>query len=347
MKKKLLVVLAIVMVFAFAVTGCTQKDDADTPDVADADTPDVADADTPDVADADTEDVLKVAMVLPGLKTDEAFNQYTYEGMIRAQEELGIETAFREEVKQDEQVEVIRQFAQQGYDIIIGQGGQFGEALQTVAKEFPDTQFIFSVATDTGDLPNLTAATVSYSHAGYIAGIMAAHTTTTNKVAMVLGEWYDPHRQMEDSFKKAIASVNPDIEVTSVTTGSWSDVNKAREASLALVADGYDVLFPVLDAAFVGVLAAAEDSEDVSVVGAVVDMAEIAPEVTVGSVVFNWDELGYQEAAGMLLDGESHILGMTEDGIIPVINDNLSAEGKAATEAAIEDLKAGNLDIQP
>ena len=136
MKKKLLVVLAIVMMFVFAVTGCAQKEDSEQ------------------VQASDTKDALKVAMVLPGLKTDEAFNQYTYEGMVRAQEELGIETAFREEVKQDEQVEVIRQFAQQGYNIIIGQGGQFGEALQTVAKEFPDTKFVFSVATDTGGLEN-------------------------------------------------------------------------------------------------------------------------------------------------------------------------------------------------
>ena len=150
----------------------------------------------------------KVAMVLPGLKTDEAFNQYTYEGMLRAKEELGIETAFREEVAQDEQLEVIRQFAQLGYDIIIGQGGQFGEALQAVAKEFPDKRFIFSVGAETGGIPNLTAATVSYSHAGYLGGVMAAYTTKNNKVAMITGEWYDPHRQMEASFKAGIAAVN-------------------------------------------------------------------------------------------------------------------------------------------
>lgn len=329
MKRKLVAVLALLLVFALVVAGCAPKSGNGTS------------------TDPQGDKKLKVAMVLPGLKTDEAFNQYTYEGMLRAKDELGIETAFREEVKQDEQLEVIRQFAQQGFDIIIGQGGQFGEALQTVAKEFPDKHFVFSVATDTGDIPNLTAATVSYSHAGYLGGIMAAHTTKTNKVAMILGEWYDPHRQMEASFKEGVASVNKDIQVTSVTTGSWSDVNKAREASLALVSDGYDVLFPCLDAAFVGVLAAAQDSKDVSVVGAVIDMGEIAPDVTVGSVVFNWEELGYQEAAGKLLDGKSHVLGMAENGIIPVIGEKLSAEGKTAVEAAIEALKAGKVDIHP
>lgn len=331
MKRKLLAVLALTLVFALTITGCGGSNSGSS---------------TQDQTSDSGEKKLKVAMVLPGLKTDEAFNQYTYEGMLRAKEELGIETAYREEVAQDEQLEVIRQFAQQGFDIIIGQGGQFGEALKTVAEEYPDKHFIFSVATETYGLPNLTAATVSYSHAGYLGGIMAAHATKNNKVAMILGEWYDPHRQMEASFKKAIESVNPNIQVTSVTTGSWSDVNKAREASLALIADGYDVLFPCLDAAYVGVLAAAQDSKDVSVVGAVVDMAKVAPDVTVGSAVFNWEELGYQEAAGNLLDGKSHVLGMAENGIAPVIN-NLSAEGKAAVEEAIEALKAGKVDIAP
>jgi basic membrane protein A len=289
----------------------------------------------------------KVAMVLPGLKTDEAFNQYTYEGMMRAAKEFNLETAYKEEVKQDEQVEVIRQFAQQGYDIIIGQGGQFGEALQTVAKEFPNQNFVFSVATDTGGVPNLTAATVSYSHAGYIAGVMACQVTKNNKVAMILGEWYDPHRQMFASFEKGAQTCGKQVEVNSVATGSWSDVNKAREAALALVADGTDVLMPVLDAAYVGVLTAAQDSKDVLVVGAVTDTSIVAPTVTVGSATFNWDELGYQEAAGKLLDGKSHVLGMAENGIGVVVNDLLPAEGKAAVEKAVADLKSGKVDIAP
>ncbi len=327
MKKRIALALATIMTCTLALTGCGGK--------------------TEEAKTEKAESEGGVAMVLSGLKTDEAFNQYTYEGMLRAGEELKIRTAYREEVTQAEQLEVIRQFAQQGYEIIIGQGGQFGEALQMVAKEYPDTNFIFSVGTETGDVPNLTAATVSYSHAGYLGGIMAAHTTKTNKVAMITGEWYDPHRQMEAGFREAVAAVNPEIEVAAITTGSWSDVNKAREASLALVADGYDVLFPCLDAAFVGVLAAAQDSTDVWVVGSVTDMGAVAPEVTVGSVVFNWEELGYQTAAGKLLDGKTHILGMAENGINPVMSELLSEEGKAAVNEAIEGLKSGEVDIAP
>lgn len=289
----------------------------------------------------------KVAMILPGVKTDAAFNQYTYEGMKRAAKEFGFETAYKEDVTQDQQLEVIRQFAQRGYDIIIGQGGQFGEALQTVAREYPKAHFIFSVATNTGGVPNVTAATVSYAHAAYIAGVMAGMTTKSNKIAMVTGEWYDPHKQFMANFTKGAQSCGKNIKVSSVATGSWSDVDKAREASLALIANGNDVLVPLLDAAYVGVLAAAQDSKGVQIVGAVTDCAKVAPTVTLGSVVFNWNELGYQEAAGKLLDGKSHILGMAENGITVVKSNLLSPAAKTAVDKAVAGLKSGSLRIAP
>jgi basic membrane protein A len=326
--KKLQLICAVLLISVIVLSACAPAAD-------------------PTTAPAQEESMLKVAMVLPGLKTDEAFNQYTYEGMERAAKELNLETAFKEEVTQDQQIEVIRQFAQQGYNIIIGQGGQFGEALMTVAKEFPDTDFVYSVATDTGGIPNLTAATVSYAHAGYIAGVMACSATKSNQVAMITGEWYDPHEQFLANFEKGAQACGKEVKASSVATGSWSDVNKAREAALALIADGNDVLVPLLDAAYVGVLTAAQDSAGVLVAGAVIDMSEVAPTVVVGSVTFNWNELGYQEASGKLLDGKSHILGMAENGIGVVTNDLLSAEGKAAVDTAVDGLKSGELGIAP
>lgn len=326
MKKFLALILALVM--ALCLAACGQKAEAPADDGV-------------------NEMAGSVAMVLPGLITDKAFNQFTYEGMMRAVQETGVKFAYKENVTQDEQVEVLRQFAQQGYEIVIGQGGQFGEAVSIVAAEYPDTQFIFSVGTDTYGLANMTAATVSYSHAGFVGGVLAALTTKTNKVAMVTGEWYDPHRDMEASFYAGVKYVNPDIEATAITTGDWADTVKAREACLSLIEQGYDVLFPCLDAAGAGVAAAAQDSKDVYIVGAVADYAVDygAADVTVGSAVFSWDGLGYVEALGQICDGQSHIIGLADGGIKPVINVELSADAQAIYDQAMSDLTAGKLDI--
>ncbi len=334
MKKRTRAMLGLAMATVMFLTACSSGGTAATTAKNNAES-------------SESETQKSVAMILPGLITDEAFNQFTYEGMMKASEELGIKTVYKENVTQDEQIEVLRQFAQQGYDIIIGQGGQFGEALSIVAEEFPDQQFIFSVGTDTFDLPNMTAATVSYSHAGFIGGVLAGLATKTNKVAFVTGEFYDTHRMMEDSFYKGVAYVNPDIETTAVTTGDFSDTVKAREASLAVIAQGYDVLFACLDAAGAGVAAAAQDSENVKVVGAVADYAKDygAEDVAVGSVVFAWDNLGYLETKGEICDGKSHVLGLADEGIRPVINVELSEEQQAIYDAALQDLIDGKIDI--
>lgn len=333
MKKRFIAVAAMALVVVLTFTGCGSNSNNS--------------GGAADDSGSNSEYENSVAMVLSGLITDEAFNQFTYEGMMRAAEELGIKTAYKESVTQDEQVEIIRQFAKQGYSIIIGQGGQFGEALSIVAEEFPDTQFIFSVGTETYDLPNMSAATVSYSHSGFVGGILAALTTKTNKVAMVTGEFYDNHRMMEAGFYAGVSYVNPEIETTAITTGDWADTVKAREACLALIAQGYDVLFPCLDAAGAGVAAAAQDSEDVWVVGSVADYAAEygAEDVTVGSVVFAWEALGYLESTGELCDGQSHVVGMAGGGIDPVVNMTLTSDQQAIYDAAIKDLSDGKIDI--
>lgn len=286
-----------------------------------------------------------VAMVLSGLVTDQAFNQYTYEGMMRAAEEKGIKTAYREEVSQDEQLEVIRQFAQAGYSIIIGQGGQFGDALAQVADEFPETQFVFSVGSDTFDKANMSAATVSYSEAGYLAGIMAALSTKTNKVGMITGVFYANQSMMRDAFEKAVKSINPDIVFVTNETNDWADTDTAYNVAKAMITDGCDVLFPCLDAAGAGVAAAVDDSKDVMLVGSVADYAAVYNcKNVIGSVDFNWEGLGYLESCGDLCDGQAHEVGMAGDGISAIFN-NISDDARAAVEQAMKGLADGSLTI--
>ena len=324
MKKFLALILALVMALSLVACGKTDEPAAD---------------------DGTDEMAGSVAMVLSGLVTDEAFNQYTYEGMLRAASEKGIKTAYREEVTQDEQLEVIRQFAQQGYSIIIGQGGQFGDALAQVADEFPDTQFVFSVGSDTYGKANMSAATVSYSEAGYLGGIMAALTTKTNKVGMITGVFYANQSMMRDAFEKALHDVNPDIEFVTNETNDWADTDIAYNVATAMITDGCDVLFPCLDAAGAGVAAAVDDSGKCMLVGSVADYAAVyGCKNVVGSVDFNWEGLGYLEACGDLCDGQAHEVGMANDGVSAIFND-ISDEALAKVQEAIAGLADGSITL--
>ena len=65
----------------------------------------------------------KVAVLFPGVVSDQSWNQFGYEGLKRAEKECGVEIAYSERVSQDTQLEVFRNYAAQGYDMIIGMGG--------------------------------------------------------------------------------------------------------------------------------------------------------------------------------------------------------------------------------
>ena len=278
-----------------------------------------------------------VAVVLSGPVTDGAFNQLTCEGAKSVAEENGWRFAYKENIGEEEQLEAVREFAKDGYTTIIGQGGQFGETLAVAAEEFPKVQFIFSVGNVTYDLPNLTAATVDYYEAGYIGGVLAALSTETNCVAMITGEFYENHRLMESGFKQGVKDVDPSIRVQSFTTGDWGDADKAYKTAENVIGQGFDVLFPCLDAAGAGIAKAAEDNH-VKIVGSVADYAREynASNATIGSVVYNWFALGKLEAGGSIADGKVHIIGQKDGGLEIILNQPLPDDKQQIYDSLIQ-----------
>jgi basic membrane protein A len=96
----------------------------------------------------DVEQKTRVAAVFPGVVSDQSWNQFGYEGLTRAEKDCDLEIAYTEDVFPDEQVEVFRNYAAEGYDVIIGHGGKYADSIAQVAAEYPDIWF-----GDTNGLP--------------------------------------------------------------------------------------------------------------------------------------------------------------------------------------------------
>lgn len=198
----------------------------------------------------------KVAVLFPGLVDDQSWNQAGYEGLKKAEAE-GVTIAYTEKVTQDQQVEVFRNYAQQGFNVVVGHGGEYMDAALQVAAEFPDVQFV--VTNGNKSAANVTSLALSYGDMGYLSGVLACSMTKSNKIGLVVGETIPIANDAIKGWKDGCARVNPQATVNVSVTGDWADVDKAREAALALIADGADVLGHLLDAADAGVFAAAED----------------------------------------------------------------------------------------
>ena len=115
---------------------------------------------------------LRIGMSLTGSINDQSWNQAGYEGLMMIKDEMGAEVAFQEQVPLSNVEESLRNYAAQGYDIVIGMGDQYSEAGKVVAEEYPETIFIVMSGIYTGD--NLIATAMFDEEIAYVAGVTAA-----------------------------------------------------------------------------------------------------------------------------------------------------------------------------
>lgn len=289
-------------------------------------------------------DKTKVAVLFPGVVSDQSWNQFGYEGLMRAKNEDGDETAYSENVSQDMQIEAFRNYAAEGYDVIIGMGGEYTDAARTVAGEYPDINFCVSNGL-VGNGENLSSFKVSYSQQGYLAGVLAGLMTKTNKIAAVMAEPIPIVDQGKASFKAGAESVNKDVEVSFVITGSWADVAKAREAGLALINQGVDVLWHILDTADAGLISAAED-KGIYAIGLYRDSAALGPKAVIGSAMGNPSTLVYEAANGHVLNGKANIMDVnTPQGIDMKMTELVPQKTQEKVRDIVSKMRSGEIEV--
>jgi basic membrane protein A len=295
--------------------------------------------------EAPAEEKTKVAVMFPGVVTDQSWNQFGYEGLVHAQEECGVEIAYSEDVSQDEQIEVLRKYAVEGYDIIIGHGGEYADSIGIVGKEYPDLQF--GVADGDPMADNVSATTLGFRQMGYMAGILACEMTETDHVAYVVGEILECTDCGAEGFTLGVETCGRDVEITYIATGSWSDVAKAREAGLALIDEGVDVLWHMLDTADAGLISAAEDM-GVYAIGLYRDSSSLGPNAILGSTLGSPGAMIYELACGRGVPQEVIYVDVNTPDGIDIHMTNLTPEDvQQKVYDALEKMRSGEIHIEP
>lgn len=296
------------------------------------------------ISPATAADKTKVAVLFPGVVSDQSWNQFGYEGLLRAKDEGGVKTAYSENVSQDMQIEAFRNYASEGYDVIIGMGGEYTDAASTVAKEYPDIKFCVSNGL-VGNGKNLSSFKVSYSQMGYLSGVLAGLMTKTGKIAAVMAEPIPIVDQGKASFKAGAESVNKDVDVSFVITGSWADVAKAREAGLALINQGVDVLWHILDTADAGLISAAED-KGIYAIGLYRDSTSLGPKAVIGSALGDPSTLVYEAATGHVLNGKANIMDVnTPKGIDIQITELVPPKTQEKVRNIVAKMRSGEIKV--
>ncbi len=286
----------------------------------------------------------RVAVAFPGVVSDQSWNQFGYEGLQKAEKDCNLDIAYTEDVFQDKQLETFRNYAAEGYDIIIAHGGEYADSITTVAKEYPDLWF--GLTNGAAEGPNVSMMIIGYNQMSYLAGVLACNMTTTDHIGFVGGESIPVVDEGAMAFEQGAQTCGKEVQVDVVYTGNWADVTKARESGLALIAGGADVLYHILDTADAGLIAAAED-QGVYAIGLYRDSSPLGPKAVIGSALGFPGTMIYELACGRIPKGEKTWLTVhTPDGVNIQMTDLVPADTQATVKAVYEEMLADRLVIK-
>lgn len=226
---------------------------------------------------------LKVAVLLPGPINDMGWNASAYEGLLAVESEFGAEIAYQENVAQSDMEEVFRNYALAGYDVVFGHGFQFGDTAAMVAEDFPDTIFVIT-SSSVSNGTNLGSVNSGVDQQGFLAGVLAASLTETGKIGAIGGTAIPPITGPIYGYYAGAEYIDPDIEVSSILTGSFDDVTKAKETARAMIDSGVDVIFANANQAGLGSIEACEEA-GIYAIGSNEDQNPLAPDTVVQSVI--------------------------------------------------------------
>ena len=324
MKKRILSIAALFMCSVIMLTACGGGA-ADTKETKGADKAD---------------DTMKVALCVTGAVNDMGFCQSAYDALVLLEEKYGCEIAYTENVQPADMAAVFTDYAANGYDIVFGHGFQFGDPALEVAPLYPDTYFICAESNAAAD--NVATYIVSCEQGGYVEGVLAARMTESGKVGYIGPVEGASLIKIMNGFEDGAKSVNPDIEVQTAWTGSFTDTALAKEAAQAMIDSGVDVVAHDANECGNGAIFAAQEA-GVWAMGDSYDQHELAPETVLTSSMYHFSvvyETAYLDVVNGNFKGELEYLGMAEGAVEMAPYYDLESEIPEEVRTEIDELIA-------
>jgi basic membrane protein A len=294
----------------------------------------------------------RVAVVMPSAINDLAFSQSMYDALVAIQNEMGeenFEFVYSDNLfVVDDAASAIRDYASQGYDLIIAHGSQYGGTLQEIAPDFPETSFMWGTAGDTMGLANVFAYEALSQEGGYVNGVMAAALSQSGIIGVVGPIEVGDAKLYVDGFIAGAKTTRPDIQVNVNYIGSFSDVALASEAAQTHAEAGADALTGTAQMV-VGAIGVAEE-RGIPWFGTQSNQTSLAPDIVVACQVYDWTVV-LDEVIELVKDGtyggKAYAITLENAGLLIEYNEgySLPADVKTLAEEAIQGIKDGSITI--
>lgn len=301
-----------------------------------------------------SEDVYKIGMISDtGGVNDESFNQSTWEGLQQAQEKYGkdkVQVKYVESSQEADYTPNIETFVEEDLDLIIGVGYKIAGAIEEASKNYPDVQFAIIDHAYDKQPENVTSLIYEDNTAAYLAGLIAAKKTETNKVAFIGGMKSATLDKFEYGFRAGVKAANPDCEVVVRCANSFNDAALGKSIANQMHKDGIDVIFTAAGAVGTGAIEAAKENGKMAI-GVDTDQNALAPDNVITSAVKNVD-VSVIDLIGQMIDGNykggqviTNTLASGGVGIAKTTDKNVPADILKYVEEQAELVKSGEIKV--
>ena len=290
----------------------------------------------------------RVAVVAPSASNDLAFTQSMFDAVnaLLASGDISEFAITDGTFIVEDAGAAIRGYAEEGYDLVIAHGSQYGGPLQEIAPDFPDVSFAWGTAVDTFGLPNVNSYSVRSDLGGYVNGVVAAQLTESGVIGVIGPIEVGDAKLYVDGFAAGATAQNPDVEVNIVYTGSFADVALAAEAAQSHISAGADVLTGSAQMV-VGATGVAQEN-GVLWFGTQANQTALGEDIVVASQVYRWEVILSEvvdQVKGGTLGGTTFIMTFDGGGLEIQFNDamDIPAAVLDSAEATIAGLSDGSI----
>jgi basic membrane lipoprotein Med (substrate-binding protein (PBP1-ABC) superfamily) len=225
---------------------------------------------------------LKVAAVYT-VPIEQQWVSRIHKALNAAKDRGEIEYVFSEKVANADYERVMRENAEKGNTLVVGESFAVEAAARKVAKDYPKVSFLMG-SSGKPQAPNFAVFDNYIQEPAYLSGMVAGGMTKTNRIGMVGGYPIPEVNRLMHAFIAGAREVNPKVEFYVTFIGSWFDPPKAKEAAYAMIEKGADILY----AERFGVSDAAKEKGKLAI-GNVINTQPQYPDTVIASALWNME----------------------------------------------------------
>ncbi|MCW5721801.1 MAG: BMP family protein [Devosia sp.] len=291
------------------------------------------------------QEALKVAAIWT-VPVEQQWASRLHNALVAADGNGTIDYVYSENISNTDYERVMREYAEQGVQLIVGEAFGVEQPSRGVAAEYPEIMFLMGSSLPPVE-PNFATFDNFIQEPSYLTGMIAGLKTESNKMGLIGGYAIPEVNRLMNAFMAGALSVNPDVKFSVSFINSWYDPPKAKEAAFAMIDAGADILY----AERFGVSDAAKE-RGILAIGNVIDTAADYPGTILASALWNGapmiDKAIADVKAGSFTASDYGIYAFMEyGGSSLVVDESLAgADAVAAAKAKEAEIMAGTFKVE-